>query len=296
MEICFNALKSGLGNNGGTKTIVRSAETLQSLGHEVSIAARVNHYTYTSVEVPVLGEIPRHSIVVGVSSLDVDEGIHNDFWWIRGWELWNYKEPRLLEKCRTTKCIAISTWLVEHLNKNGIDCELCYAGMDLDKWGVDKPWTERKFWGALYSSRHKTKRWDLVQRLDWFIDKPLLALGIDCRNADYAELRKFYNKCRVWVATSELEGFHQVPAEAALCGCSIVRPSTDRCGMNDYSGGCASATMVYGDGLEDAVDALDYAWGRNEIAMRECIIDRIGDRAENMDKFVHLLNNTVIRL
>ena len=31
----FNLLSTGLGNNGGSKTLIRSAETLQELGEEV---------------------------------------------------------------------------------------------------------------------------------------------------------------------------------------------------------------------------------------------------------------------
>ena len=37
MRITFNLINCGLGNNGGTQTIVRSANTLRELGHDVFI-------------------------------------------------------------------------------------------------------------------------------------------------------------------------------------------------------------------------------------------------------------------
>ena len=37
MKILFNAISSGLGNNGGSNTCILSANTLTDLGHDVTI-------------------------------------------------------------------------------------------------------------------------------------------------------------------------------------------------------------------------------------------------------------------
>ena len=48
MKIIFNLFDTGLGNNGGSHTLVRSANTLVSLGHDVTIVDSVpNCYSWS---------------------------------------------------------------------------------------------------------------------------------------------------------------------------------------------------------------------------------------------------------
>ena len=53
MKIVFNAIRCGLGNNGGTRTIVKSAKVLRLLGVDAYILAKANQYTWDEI----VGEI-----------------------------------------------------------------------------------------------------------------------------------------------------------------------------------------------------------------------------------------------
>ena len=43
MSICFNMLGCGLGNNGGSQTIIKSSETLNNLGTKSHIVSDIDN-------------------------------------------------------------------------------------------------------------------------------------------------------------------------------------------------------------------------------------------------------------
>ena len=45
MKLAFNGMNSGLGNNGGTRTILKCAEVLNDIGHECYVVVNVDNYT-----------------------------------------------------------------------------------------------------------------------------------------------------------------------------------------------------------------------------------------------------------
>ena len=59
MKIVFNVVNCGLGNNGGSHTIVQSANTLQHLGHDVTILdSGKNKYNWSKLNVKhLIGKI-----------------------------------------------------------------------------------------------------------------------------------------------------------------------------------------------------------------------------------------------
>ena len=57
MKIGFNAIGCGLGNNGGTRTILKCGEALSRLGHKVFIIATVNKFTWFPAK-NVVSKIP----------------------------------------------------------------------------------------------------------------------------------------------------------------------------------------------------------------------------------------------
>ena len=245
LNITFNSLISNLGNTGGCRTIVRSAETLREMGHIVNIVCRKNRYNWTKIK--VLNALPAKSdIMVAVSVLDIDSTrkatAKKKVYWKRGHETWLMEERRILEKCSRIKVICNSEWQQAHLKKKGIDSKVCYSG--LDYWrhtGSRKP----NRIGCLYSDR-PSKRWKQFRRL-------VLALGLDYEyvcfgtkraknefvygqvtNPNRSALERLYGSCQFWFSPSVLEGQHQVALEAAACGCHVVATGKPKGGTEDF--------------------------------------------------------------
>ena len=103
-----------------------------------------------------------------------------------------------------------------------------------------------------------------------------------------AELRKFYSSCHIWFAPTSLEGLHNVPMEAALCGCLVICGNHPRNGMlGDYV--FANETAMVYSSMEEAQAMLQAPnWGLVE-PMQSCIRERIGGREQNMKRFAQLL-------
>lgn len=145
MRIIFNLLDTGLGNNGGSLTIIKSANTLKDLGHDVIIVdsgrnqntwepLKCNHIIIDSPD-----KIPGGDVIIatGMRTLESTNNskIEKKFHWIRGWETWVYPEERLIELFKesfTTK-IVNSICLQKKLNKYGISSNIVRPGYDFDE-------------------------------------------------------------------------------------------------------------------------------------------------------------------
>jgi len=55
MKINFNLMKCGLGDNGGSQTIIKTANKLSEFGHDVKIVDTIeNKHTWNKLKVPHL--------------------------------------------------------------------------------------------------------------------------------------------------------------------------------------------------------------------------------------------------
>lgn len=324
MKILFNASQCGLGNNGGTKTIIKSAETLRKLGHTVAIWANVNNYTwhgymcsyFSSVsngdkpQVPIWPELPKNTFdtIINVSIWDVESTlkspIKNKVWWMRGWETWVKGEQYLIDQIhrfvnRGGKIIVNSGWLVEKLKSMGVGSKLCWAGLDLSFWryipvkggsigGFVRKNHNFTTFGGLWHPKHKTKNYHIFEQLqEHFGDNTYYKFKTLKNDLNNDQLLEFYNECDIWLALSELEGFHQVPAEAALCGCSIVYNNIDSGGCHDYCTPETATPFTSFEGLVEAIENLKF--GKVD-KMKWLLHEKIGDRENNMRKLVEVLS------
>ena len=295
MKILINCAGCGLGNNGGTNTIVKSAKVLQDLGHDVSILAGLNRYTWNDVEVPVITHPNKPDVVINTSVWDAQITVKmhapKKVWWIRGWEKWVYGEERLMYLIRLFsayegKVIANSTWLQKRVNTIGIDCELCYSGIDFDHWQNIKPHDERKFIG-IEKHKHKTKNYEFAVDLCNELGIKYKEFNIkDPKGLNDHTMNKLYNECSVWFAPTELEGFHNPPVEACLSGGTGLCNNIESNGMGDYTNDFTA--MMYNDKFE-AEHWLRYPDHSKRIKMEELIRKKIGSREKNMKKFVALI-------
>ena len=132
MKIVFNAHRTNLGNTGGCRTIVKSAQALKGLGHDVVIVARKNRYTWEKVK--TVSKIPKCDACVAVSVLDIpstlDAKAKKRAIWLRGWEKFLMPRKRMIRNLKKIAVIVNSSGLKKKLEKHGIRATVCLAGVD----------------------------------------------------------------------------------------------------------------------------------------------------------------------
>lgn len=303
MRICFVALHpywGGLANGGGTRTILKSAEVLRDMGHRVDIAACADRFTWFA-HPPIITKIPKDSdVVVAVSASEVNLVLKQapasarPVWWMRGWETWQRPKEKILAKAAKIQTFTNSTWLRDKLRRHMIGAELCYAGLDLDGWHAGGTRSADAFCvGALYHKFHKTKRFDLYERvcdrIDERVGKKIKRVVLNRKpfcNLDIPGLQDMYSQCDIWFAPTTLEGFHNVPAEASLCGALVVCADCSSNGMGDYA---TTETAMLFDSEQDAIDRLMNPDYEKVKKMQHVLLEKIGSRQRNMNRFVELL-------
>ena len=265
MKIIFNLFGTGCGNNGGTMTLIRSANTLYRLGHNVIIIDSVrNQHTWVKLEVPHIvikntSEIPAADVIIAtgvksVSSTDASK-ISKKLWWIRGYEIWSISQEKLIKLIQNspTRKIVNSICLQKKLKQYNIDSTIVRPGYDFDEiYPLNIRSGKEVIIGALYNEgmkrRSKRTSWcfDAISflkkqhkniKFQMFGSEGVPASGlIDkfVKNPTMKEKNHFYNECDIWLAPTELEGLHIPPAEAMLTECAVVGTSSPMNGMQDY--------------------------------------------------------------
>jgi len=304
MKIIFNLQNVGLGNNGGSRTLIKCADVLSGLGNEVVLHSNHKsryrwHTIDKGVKMSLSNKIPNGDVIIatgyGSVSSTVSSKISKKFYYIRGFELWNAKKKNLLNSYKSLKCIVNSSWLYDYLLSRGIKSDIVYAGLDFDIY-YDKEEARGDIIGGLFSKRHKTKRHSHVIDISKKCKKKLVMLGRECRNRPFSEINEFYNGIKVWVSTSELEGFHNPPTEAAMCGCAIVCTDHHRGGVSDYAINNETALIYPSGDLKFAAKCVmrlmnDYKL-RNKLDknMKALLSSKIGDRESNMKRFMEVIS------
>lgn len=188
--------------------------------------------------------------------------------------------------------------------KKGISAQLCYSGIDFSLWkntGVScgesgARRSEELVIGTLYSKK-KSKNYSEAKAIfnllnTWTQGRKsikMLRLGINpYKNLDNSGLLEMYNRCHIWLAPTKREGFHNIPAEAAMCGCLILASDRKKNGMMDYV--TPETAMIYND--IDAACSMIINFDYYKIpAMQKLLREKIGSKQHNMERFVRLIND-----
>lgn len=271
MKILFDTHGCPLGNNGGSSTIVKSANTLVDMGHDVIIIANApNQHEWTPLKAKykichdtekVLGAdvVIATGFVTAKHVSSLPEKCGKKFHWMRAWETWQIGDDmdiknRVLEM-PTTKLVNSGQLMVK-LQSLGYSSKIVRPGYDYNDlfFTEDRSTNQNIIIGGLYRAGfHGTRK-----RTDW-VFKTVNALrkkrykislwmfgtdivkggngvGIDKYFLKPPPKSKnfFYNKVGIWLAPTKSEGLHMPAAEAMLTECPVVGTEAPLSGMSDY--------------------------------------------------------------
>ena len=298
MYIVFNLLKTGLGNNGGSRTILKCAKALEQLGHRVDFVSDTpSRFTWFPHKAQLPHLPPRCDLLIatGISSVKstLQANAGKKAYYIRGFELWKATERILLKSYRAGLInIVNSEWLQRYMKRKKIPCHLVYPGLDLEDFYIEKNLRGRNKVGMLYNTRK-------IKRFNWgnFLGEKRITFGNE-RNANLCrpsaqQLRKFYNRCAIWFAPVTLEGLHNPPMEAGLCGAVLVANSGRRSGMSDYA--IHEKTALCFSTRKEAQEQIQMLLGdirlRRNLSknLRDLLLTKIGTRRKNMRRLCRIL-------
>ena len=327
MKIIFDLRNTGLGNNGGSSTLVNSANTLTELGHDVCIVSSGgNYHTWTKLKVPHIivkniENLPDADFIIAtgyksvIATVNAPNRCGKKLHWIRAWELWHMTEEEIVKKILkvpTTKLVN-SMCLRDRLKMYNCKSHIVRPGYDIDKYyplGIREK-NEKIILGGLYNQNRKNqfKRtswvWETAFKIKSFRkDFDLWLFGDHKRPSGFLfenyirrpsleEKNKFYNHINIWLAPTALEGLHMPPAEAMLTGCPVIGTNSKMSGMQEYlihmKTGIITENKLdnFIKGVKNFMDDKDLQKKLGKNAREEVL--KIGSRKENMEKMVQLL-------
>lgn len=332
MRIIFNCLDSGLGNNGGSRTIVRSANTLKKMGHNVTILnpKQKPAYNWDKIEVPIIGkvtdqkEIPDADVIIATSyssvttTLQAPDRCGLKVHWIRGYEKWSNNKQQIIDtfKIPTLK-IVNSICMQDKLKEFNIDSKIIRPGYDFHEiYPLDiRQNNDVITIGGLYSqgSKRRSKRTEwifkAIKEIKQKMNVKLLMFGgegspsvdkpfdVFVPNPDYRRKNLIYNQCDIWLAPASNDSLHIPPAEAMQTECCIVGTQAPMNGMKDYLIHKETGLTSF-DNYESFRDTIIYTLLDNDMRIelgkkaREKILS-LGNREDNMTKMVKFLKDNI---
>ena len=307
MRITFDLRKVGLGNNGGSFTLVKSGNTLVDMGHDITfVDSGKNQHTWVPLKakhrvVRSKRQLPQADFIIATGYKSVDETITSPHTagiqchWIRGWETWQYPEETIVKKILGAPTIKLVNGLClqKKLASYGVESYLIRPGYDFDKL---KPRNIRnKPDKVIIGGLNKQGRHANSKRTAWIIETAkvlkrkygkkveLWMFGMDSlpsttvvdnyvKNPPIEKKNAVYNHVDIWLAPSMLEGLHMPPAEAMITECPVVGTNAEMSGTIDY--------------LEDGVtgivtnnDIFSFIKGVEKLVLDEKLRKRLGRNA-----------------
>lgn len=322
MKIIFSVLNTGCGNNGGTKTVIESANTLVNLGHDVYILdSGKSMYTWGSIKAQHIKlknkkNIPDADVIISTGVKSVQPTVNlpkrcgKQFTYMRGWELWKMSEQQIINKVLKASTVKIvnSIGLQHKLKSLGFESYIIRPGNDFNSIYPMTTRLPNVVLGGLYHTKHKTKRHDWILHTakalkSKYTNIQLWMFGsssdpknpvIDKYLYQPNKIKKasFYNGITIWLAPSELEGLHIPPQEAMLAECVVITTDAPLGGTLDY-------VMHEKNGLVAKNDIFSFVAQTEKLIQdpllrsklskngRKKIIE-LGSRETNMQKMVKL--------
>jgi glycosyltransferase involved in cell wall biosynthesis len=329
MKILFDLRNTGLGNNGGSSSLINSANTLCDMGHTgIIIDSGRNQHTWTSLNAAHMivkndSQLPDADAIIATGYKSVEPTVLAPsrcgikMHWIRGLETWTMGENDIINKVLNQPTIKLvnGIQLQRKLQSFGFSSYLIRPGYDIHLFFSKniRYRTKSIIIGGLYHSGSKSDR----KRTEWiyaatnqlkstYPNIKLLMFGPDSdpktsqiykyyKSPDIRTKNEIYNTIHIWLAPTTLEGLHMPPAEAMLTECFVLGTKSELSGMEDYlidgETGCVSE-----NDFDSFVEKLDY-YIQNEdlrkeigVKARNKIIE-LGDRKTNMEHLIKLISS-----
>jgi len=242
MRITFDLRRVGLGNNGGSSTLVKSGNTLVDMGHEVIfVDSMKNKYKWTPLKAKHMvrqdnKNLPDADVIIASGYKSVSRtmkspsgcGIKSH--WIRAWEYWQYSEKDIIDRVLKPDTVKLvnSICLQKKLKKYGVDSHIIRPGYDFDQLYPIPNYRKkgRVVIGGLYRAgthgRRKRTQWlfeaaNHLKRKNsnvefWLFgseaDPGNSIIDIYLRSPSMEDKNKFYNSVDIWMAPTQSEGLH----------------------------------------------------------------------------------------
>ena len=298
MRIVFDLHNVGLGNNGGSRTLIKCAETLSLLGIDVIMYSNVpSKYTWHQPAINYVqgSRMPNSDIVIATGYDSVRHVLsakaRKKYYYIRGFERWRTSESKLFQSYKALHCIVNSQWLYSLLKSKKIPSSIIYPGLDFKKF-KDLGLPRNHGFGAIYSKQHLTKRYRDAIAIQKMTGLVLQSLNKDISNVNDTEMNIWYSTVGIWFAPTELEGLHNPPMEAALAGCPLVCTDHPRSGMQDYAIHKKTALVYPAGNIRVAIKYIEKLLDDKKLRqtlnknMVDLLHKKIGSRKSNMRKLI----------
>jgi len=330
MKIIFDLRSTGLGNNGGSATLIKTGNTLSELGADVLFldsGANMHTWNKLNCEHIILKDrmkIPQADFIIATGYKSVSHTLASPkecgkkCHWIRAWETWKMSEEEIVKRVLHAPTIKFvnSICLQNKLKQYAVDSIIVRPGYDTKElYPFEKSLrgecSEFILGGLFAEKKHET-----IKRTYWIYETTkymknkysnikLWMFGNRERpkQADwyYANPNKeqknyFYNRVDVWLAPTMLEGLHMPPAEAMLTECPVVGTNVEMSGMQDYLIH-EKTGLVSDNSLESFIQNVERLYKDKDLRLqlgknaRFYILDKIGCRKAAMKKFLDILKN-----
>jgi glycosyltransferase involved in cell wall biosynthesis len=329
MKIIFDLFNVGLGNNGGSQTLVKSANTLQDIGHEVTIIDKINNqHTWNKLKVPHIkiknnNNIPEADIIIGTGFkswnhvLNLPDKFGKKYIWVRGWEIWQASEKEIIQILKNPKLniIVNSIGLKQYLNNFKIVSKVIRPGHDFKYFFPKRKIKKIKniVLGGLYHTKHKTKNSHLIVSTYNYLKKHFPGLQLYMFGAEKCHLKidkyiqqptlkqknDFFNQIDIWISPSVSEGLHIVPAEFMLTEGCVIGNNSMLSGTKDYLIHNETGLIArnnFKSIASNVIKLIENSDLRKKLQKngRQKILD-LGNRQVNMKKIIQLFQNDLER-
>lgn len=327
MKIIFDLRSVGLGNNGGSSTLIKSGNTLVDLGHDVIFMDTMkNMHTWVPLKAKHIirkgneSGRPKADAIIATGYKSVFPTIKapprcgSKFHWIRAWETWQMSDDEIVNKVLNVPTIKLvnSICLQNKLKSYGVDSYIVRPGYDFEMLYPMNTRQNKKeiIIGGLYRAGTHGKR----KRTQWLFDTAkaikskhsnvkLWLFGSEkfpnntlidkyIRGPSMEEKNEFFNMVDVWMAPTMSEGLHLPPAEAMITECPIVATDAELSGTQDYTIHNKTG-IVSKNNIDSFIECVNLLVEDESMRLRlgKNARDRIleiGDRETNMKKMILL--------
>lgn len=330
MRIIFDLRGVGLGNNGGSSTLIKSGNTLSELGTDVIfLDSGSNRHTWNKLECE--HKIVKEGMPLPPADFIIASGYKSVAYtltspkscgikchWIRGWEIWQMPEEEIVKRILHTPIIKFvnSICLQNKLKQYAVESTIVRPGYDTTELypfekSVRGEYDEFILGGIFAEKKHEERK-----RTKWIFETskymkskyPNIKLWMfgtreNPKSSDWYYIKPnkiqknyFYNKVNIWLAPTMLEGLHMPPAEAMLTECPVVGTNAEMSGMQDYLIHEKSG-LVSENNLNDFIKQVDRLYNDEPLRKylgqeaRLTILDKIGDRRSAMENFLNVLGS-----